>query len=100
MLHSQPRFDLVLHHPDNHFRSGPFLNLAFCRESVRLGGSVAALASIARQLFANRPLAQPGGLRDLDLGSSGLLHVCYYLTVYRAEAVVFVTHSQFVLKPD
>ena len=67
---------------------------------MREGVPLTAYASVQGQLFTNRPLAEPGGLRDLDLGSSGLLHVCYYLTVYRAEAVVFVTHSQFVLKPD
>jgi hypothetical protein len=50
--------------------------------------------------FADRSLAQPGGLRDLVLGSSGLLNVCYYITVCRADEVVFVTHSQLVLKPD
>jgi hypothetical protein len=39
-------------------------------------------------------------LRYLDLGLSGLLHVGDHFTVFRTEAVVFVTHSMFVVKPD
>jgi hypothetical protein len=29
-----------------------------------------------------------------------LLHVGDHFTVFRTEAVVFVTHSQFIVKPD
>ena len=37
---------------------------------------------------------------DPSLCLSGLLHVDNHLTVFRTEAVVFVTHGQFVVKPD
>ena len=37
---------------------------------------------------------------DPSLCLSGLLHVDNHLTVFRTEAMVFVTHGQFVVKPD
>lgn len=43
-------------------------------------------------------LAEPYRLRDLDLVLSGLLHIGDHFTVFRAEAVLFVVHSQFVVK--
>jgi hypothetical protein len=86
VLDSQSRLDLVLHVADNDFRPSSFLTLAFSRESVCLSGSIASLTSVHGQLFTNCPLAEPGGLRDLVLGSSGFRHACYYLTVCRADA--------------
>jgi hypothetical protein len=49
---------------------------------------------------ADGALTAPDGLSDLVLGLSGLLHVGDHFTVFRTEAVVFVTHSQFIVKPD
>ena len=100
MLDPQPRLDLVLDHADHYPRAGPFLGLPFGRETLGLGGSVAAFASVAGQLLADGSLAAPNGLSDLVLSLSGLLHVGDHFTVFRTEAVVFVIHSQFVVKPD
>jgi hypothetical protein len=61
---------------------------------------VAAPAAVPRKFLANGRLAGPDGLRNLDLVLFGLPHVGNYDTISRAEVVVFVTHSQFVVKPD
>jgi hypothetical protein len=37
---------------------------------------------------------------DLDLLLSGLFHVGDHFTLFRTEVVVFVTHSQLIIKPD
>jgi len=78
----------------------PFLALAFRRKTVGLGGPIAALAAVTREFLANGRLAGPDGLRNLDLALSGLPHVRNNDTAFRAEVVVFVDHSQFVVKPD
>jgi hypothetical protein len=65
-----------------------------------LGGSVAAFTSVAGQLLADVGLAATDGLSDLVLGLSDLLHVGDLFTVFRTAAVVFVAHSQFVVKSD
>jgi hypothetical protein len=65
-----------------------------------LAGSVATFASVAGQLLADGALTTPDGLSDLVLGLSGLLHVGDHFTVFHTESVVFVAHSQFVVKPD
>ena len=100
MLDSQPSLDLVLDEADHHLRAGPFTALPVHRETVGLGGSIATFAMIDGQFLADGALAKPDGLRDLALGLSGLLHVGDHFTVFRTEAAVFVTHSQFVVKPD
>ena len=100
MLDPQPRLNLILDHADHYLRAGPFLALPFGRETLGLGGAVAAFASVAGQLLADGALAATDGLSDLVLGLSGLLHVADHFTVFRTEAVVFVAHSQFVVKPD
>jgi hypothetical protein len=63
-------------------------------------GVGSAFASVAGQLLTDSALAAPDGLSDLVLSLSGLLHVGDHFTVFRTEAVVFVIHSQFVVKPD
>ncbi len=75
MLDPQPRLDLVLDNADHDPRAGPFLALPFGRETLGLGGLVAAFASVAGQIIADGALAAPDGLSDLVLGLSGLLHV-------------------------
>ena len=100
MLDPQPGLNLVLNDADHHLRAGPFPALPFGRQTLGLTGSVATFASIAGQLFADGALAAPDGLSDLVLGLSGLLHVGDHFTVFRTEAVVFVAHSQFLVKPD
>ena len=54
---------------------------------------------VAGQLLADGALAESDGLRDLVLRLSGLLYIGDHITVFRTEAVVFVIHSQFVVKP-
>ena len=100
VLDPQPRLDLVLDNADHHLRAGPFPALPFGRETFGLGGSIATFAVVAGQFLAYGALAESDGLRDLVLGLSGLLHVGDHFTVFRTEAVVFVIHSQFVVKPD
>jgi len=56
-----------------------------------------AISAVAGQLLDDDALAEPDLWRDLDLVLSGLLYVGDYLTDFRAEAVVFVTHCQFVV---
>ena len=68
------------------------------RASARCFGGK-AIAVVAGQLLADSALAEPDRFRDLALRLSGLLHVGDPFTVFRTEAVVFVTHSQFVVKP-
>lgn len=87
--------DLVLNDADHHLRAGPFSDFPF-----GLGGAVATFAMVAGQFFADGALAEPDGLRDLVLGLSGLLHVGDHITVFRTEAVAFITHSQFVVNSD
>ncbi len=100
MLDPQPCLDLVLDNADHYPRAGPFLGLPFGRETLGLGGAVAAFASVTGQFLADGALAAPDGLSDLVLSLSGLLHVGDHFTVFRTEAVMFVIHSQFVVKPD
>jgi hypothetical protein len=100
VLDPQSRLDLVLDHADHHLRAGPFLALPIGRETLGLAGSVATFASVAGQLLADGALTAPDGLSDLVLGLSGLLHVGDHFTVFRTESVVFIAHSQFVVKPD
>jgi hypothetical protein len=100
VLDPQPRLDLVLDDADHHLWPRPFLALPFRRKSVGLGGPIAAFAAVAREVLANGRLAGPDGLRNLDLVLSGLPHVGNNDSITRAEAVVFVSHSQFVVKPD
>jgi hypothetical protein len=65
-----------------------------------LGGPITAFATVTRKFLANSRLAGPDGLRNLDLVLSCLPHIGNNDTISRAEAVVFVSHSQFVVKPD
>ena len=39
-------------------------------------------------------------LSDLSLAKTVFIYVVNYFPIFRAEAVVFFTHSQFVVKPD
>ena len=100
MFDSQPRLDSVLENACHQLRACPFQALPLHRETVGLGGSVATFAVVPSQLVADGALTEPNGLRDLDLSLSGLIHVGDHFTVFRTEAVVFVTHSQFVVKSD
>jgi hypothetical protein len=54
---------------------------------------------VAGQFLADGTLVESNGLRDLVLRLSSLLHIGDHFTAFRTEAVVFVTHSQFVVKP-
>ena len=85
---------------DHHLRAGLFQALAFLRKAPDLGRPITTFAVVGGQVLADGALAEPDGLRDLALHLSGLLHVGDHLTAFRTEAVVFVTHSQFVVKPD
>ena len=100
MLDPQPSLDLVLDDADHHLRAGPFLALPLLCKALGLGRSITTFTVVPRQLLADGALAEPDGLRDLALRLSGLLHVGDHLTAFRTEAVVFVTHSQFVVRPD
>ena len=55
---------------------------------------------VTGQSLADSALAAPDGLRDLALGPSCLIHIGDHFTIFRPEATVFVTHGQFVVKPD
>ena len=100
MLDPQPSLDLVLDNADHHLWAGLFLALPFLCKALGLGRSITTFTVVPGQLLADGALAEPDGLRDLALRLSGLLHVGDHLTDFRTEAVVFVTHSQFVVKPD
>ncbi len=100
MLDPQPRIHLLLEDANHHLRTRPFSALALLREALSLSRPIATFALVARQFFADDTLAESDGLRDLDLLLSGLFHVGDHFTVFRTEAVVFVTHSQFVVNPD
>ena len=59
-----------------------------------------AVASLARQFLPHRRLLKSNRLPDLSLAKAAFIHVVNYFAIFRAEAVVFFTHSQFVVKPD
>ena len=100
MLEIQPELHLVPDDSNHHPRPRPLLALSLGRQAVGLGRSVASLALISGKFLADGALAAPDSLSDLSLGFSRLPHVGDHVTFFRAEAVVFVVHSQFVVKPD
>jgi hypothetical protein len=100
LLDPQPRLDLVLDDAHHQLRAGSFPHLPSHRETVGLGRPVTPFAVVAGKLFSECAVAAPDGLRDLGLGLSGLLHVGNHFTVFRAEAVVFIKQSQFVVQPN
>ena len=76
------------------FRARPFKLLALLGQIISLLGSMASLTLVSRQLLAH------GRLPDLSLAKAAFIHVVNYFAIFRAEAVVFFIHSQFVVKPD
>ena len=76
------------------FRARPFKLLSLLGQIISLLGSMASLTLVSRQLLAH------GRLPDLSLAKAAFIHVVNYFTIFRAEAVVFFIHSQFVVKPD
>ena len=100
MLDPQTRLDLLFDYADHHLRASLFLAFPFGCETFGLGRSIATFTVVAGQFLADGALAESDGLRNLVLGLSGLIHVGDHFTVFRTEAVVFVAHSQFVVKPD
>jgi hypothetical protein len=99
VLDPQPRIDFFLDDANYHLRTRPSPALALLREALSLSRPIATFATVAGQFLADDALAESDGLRDLDLLLSGLFHIGDYFTVFRTEAVVFITHSQFVVKP-
>ena len=76
------------------FRARPFKLLSLLGQIISLLGSMASLTLVSRQFLAH------GRLPDLSLAKAAFIHVVNYFAIFRAEAVVFFTHSQFVVKPD
>ena len=76
------------------FRARPFTLLSFLGQIISLLGSIASLILVSRQFLAH------GRLPDLSLAKAAFIHVVNYFATFRAEAVVFFIHSQFVVKPD
>ena len=82
------------------FRARPFKLLALLRQIISLLGSMASLTLVSRQLLAHGRLPKANRLPDLSLAKAAFIHVVNYFAIFRAEAVVFFIHSQFVVKPD
>ena len=76
------------------FRARPFKLLALLGQIISLLGSMASLTLVSRQFLAH------GRLPDLSLAKAAFIHVVNYFMIFHVEAVVFFTHSQFVVKPD
>jgi hypothetical protein len=51
-------------------------------------------------LFRVSSLPKANRLPDLSLAKTAFIHVVNYFAIFHAEAVVFFTQSQFVVKPD
>ena len=92
--------DLAFDDADHHLRACPFAAFPFGGKTLGLRRSIATLAVVTGQFLANSALAEPDGSRDLALGPSCSIHIGDHFTVFRTEAAVFTTHSQFVIKPD
>jgi hypothetical protein len=45
-------------------------------------------------------LPKANRLPDLSLAKTAFIYVVNYFAIFHAEAVVFFTYSQFVVKPD
>jgi hypothetical protein len=69
-------------------------------KTVGPGGLIAALAAVSREFFADGRLAESYGLRDPALVLYCLIHVGDHHKVFRTEVVVFVIHSQLVVKSE
>ena len=77
-----------------------FKLLAFLGQIISLLGSMASLTLVSRQFLAHGRWPKANRLPDLSLAKAAFIHVVNYFTIFRAEAVVFFTHSQLVVKPD
>ena len=82
------------------FRARPFKLLALLGQIISLLGSMASLTLVSRQFLAHGRLPKANRLPDLSLAKAAFIHVVNYFAIFRAEAVVFFTHSQLVVKPD
>ena len=82
------------------FRARPFKLLALLGQIISLLGSMASLTLVSRQFLAHGRLPKANRLPDLSLAKAAFIHVVNYFAIFRAEAVVFFIHSQFVVKPD
>ena len=82
------------------FRARPFKLLALLGQIISLLGSMASLTLVSRQLLAHGRWPKANRLPDLSLAKTVFIHVVNYFAIFRAEAVVFFTYSQFVVKPD
>ena len=100
VLDAQAHLDLILEDSDYHPRPSLFSGLPLSGEAFRLRRSIAALATVAGEILADRPLAPADRLGNLFLGLSCLFQVTDHVTFLAAEAAVSFIHSQFVVKPD
>ena len=82
------------------FRARPFTLLSFLGQIISLLGSMASLTLVSRQFLAHGRWPKANRLPDLSLAKAAFIHVVNYFAIFRAEAVVFFIHSQFVVKPD